>query len=612
MDKTALLKRVSSALKEMTEETKQEEQDAQDERLLRIIAAVGVTITDKIAEWTPTPNITVPDIKIPEIRIPDIVIPEIKVPDIHIPEIKLPDIHIPPITVPEAHVTVTLPEMPQPKVTVNVPEIKVPKIDLSTLKFPEVMRALLEGIDRKNPLPVQMVDPKGNPFYEFGGGGSHGPTVLSDVAYQGRTLIDNTTPGQPALRISGSISAAAASSVSLVNSDGTYYNGDNPLPVALSGTSVQQVSQVSGVAWSTSASIVAITDIFSTTAASTVVNPDNRVRVELPAGASGLTDTELRATSLTVQQLSGSVDSVVVNSGTITTVTGITNSLQAALIDSSGVQYSGSNPLPTTGNIGTVTTVTGVTNSLQAALIDSSGVQYSGSNPLPTSAIQSGTWNIGTLTTLTGITNTVATANIDSGGVQYSGSNPMPTYLVLGAGNSTISVGPTAHDAVDDGAAPQKVGGTAMTTNPTKVADGDIVRFVGDTIGRQIVTPVQIRGLMQTAYVSIATGTEATLLAGVSGVFMDLVSISASTNSTFAITAVVPPYIDVRDCRTGGILFSFPVSGLSATNTGSQTVFSKDFLVPLPQAEAGNAWTVDMNDITGTTVNIQALFARNT
>ena len=136
--------------------------------------------------------------------------------------------------------------------------------------------------------------------------------------------------------------------------------------------------------------------------------------------------------------------------------------------------------------------------------------------------------------------------------------------------------------------------------------------FVADTLGRQIITPVQVRGLMQTAYVSITTGTETTLLAGVSGVFMDLVSISASTNSTFAVTAVVPPYIDVRDCRTGGILFSFPVSGLSATNTGSPTTYVRDFNVPLPQSEAGNAWTVDMNDITGTTVNISALFARNT
>lgn len=392
-----------------------------------------------------------------------------------------------------------------------------------------------------------------------------------------------------------------------------------------------------------------------------LLNPDGRVKVELPSGASSLTDTELRASHIDVVQMSGTVDSVSVLSMPAVTVTSITNSAQSALIDSTGVQYSGSNPFPITGNIGTITTVTGVTNSIATSILNGDGVALdprnrnwtitetvpiSSSSTLDVKQVSDASWStnvlsmpavtvtsitnssavvnldrdgnpwspytfgqgdlatalrtiqagdsvssvivnsgtITTVTTLTGITNTIATANVDSTGVQYSGSNPMP---------------------VDDM-------GVVMTTNPTKVADGGVIAVKTDAIGRQITTPIQVRGLMQTAYVSISTGTETTLLAGVSGVFMDLVSISASTDSTFATTAVVPPYIGVRDCRTGGVLFSFPVSGLSATNTGSQTIFTKDFSVPLPQNEAGNAWTVDMNDITGTTVNIQALFARNT
>lgn len=327
------------------------------------------------------------------------------------------------------------------------------------------------------------------------------------------------------------------------------------------------------------------------------------VGVSVNASQTGTWNVTSITNPVEVRQTSGASDSVSVLSMPAVTVTSITNSTAVNVVDSSGVSYSGSNPIPITGAV----TATGggyLTDAqLRAATLDVQ--QVSGAN-----------WSTNVLAMpaviVTNITNSTQAAIVDSTGVQYSGSNPIPTYLVLGSGNSTVSVGPVAHDAVDDGAAPQKVGGTAMTTNPTKVADGDIARFVADPIGRQIITPVQVRGLMQTAYVSVSTGTEATLLAGVSGVFMDLVSVTASTNSTAGVTSQSPIYIDVRSCRTGGIVLSLPLGSISATNTGSASFASKDYNVPLPQDEAGNAWTVDMNDITGTTVNISALFARNT
>lgn len=48
-----------------------------------------------------------------------------------------------------------------------------------------------------------------------------------------------------------------------------------------------------------------------------IMNPDGRVKVELPAGASGLSDAELRASSLDVRQVSGSVNSVSVTNASI-------------------------------------------------------------------------------------------------------------------------------------------------------------------------------------------------------------------------------------------------------------------------------------------------------
>lgn len=368
---------------------------------------------------------------------------------------------------------------------------------------------------------------------------------------------------------------SSSTNMSLVNSDGSYYNSDNPLPVTFSAASVQPVSQVSGAAWS-----ISVNDVFGSTG-SNVINPDGRIKVELPTGASGLTDTELRASSVPVAQASGAAWSTFLtgasatlgvvtinpdgtpvyggtssggtvqvqdsygssitsfgsgdskglavaivdasgnqitsfgggtqyadaatastptgtvalgdtgdesgnifslstfsgvvssgtlrvvhaadvgvsvtatqtgtwNIGTVTTVTGITNSVASAIIDSSGVQYSTSNPFPISDAGGSLTVdgtvaVSGVSGTLGSNIVDSSGVAYSGSNPVPTSATQSGTWNIGTVTTVTGVTNSLAVVALDRDG------NPLTTgpvdngdsataLRVVVAGNSAASV----------------------------------------------------------------------------------------------------------------------------------------------------------------------------
>lgn len=105
------------------------------------------------------------------------------------------------------------PEQKAPIVTVNVPEIKLPTINVpettvnvppaqitvepTPVTFPDVMKVegmrelidavtqepepvkLLEGINNKNPIPVQMVDSKGRPFTAADFGGDGGPSTVA-------------------------------------------------------------------------------------------------------------------------------------------------------------------------------------------------------------------------------------------------------------------------------------------------------------------------------------------------------------------------------------------------------------------------------------------------
>jgi hypothetical protein len=298
--------------------------------------------------------------------------PEMPAPQIHV---TVPDVIVPDITVPE------------PKVTINVPKADTPIVNVAPadVHFPSEMNVV--G-DTQNPVPVVLYGADKKPFtFSFGGvgGGKADFWTIKDIQNSsGGSLIDNDGN----LKVAGSFSAVAASSVSLVNADGSYYNSDNPFPVTFS-SSTQTTQQLSGAA--------------------------DSVNV-------------ISSITLDVKQLSGSTDSVIVNSGTLTAVTSITNSVAAAIVDSTGVAYSGSNPLPAysantfdvkqlSGSVDSVS-VTGFSTSIAASMVDSSGVQYSGSNPLP----------VGGTVAVSGVTASVQSSIIDSSGVQYSGSNPFPVY----------------------------------------------------------------------------------------------------------------------------------------------------------------------------------------
>lgn len=138
----------------------------------------------------------------------------------------------------------------------------------------------------------------------------------------------------------------------------------------------------------------------------------------------------------------------------------------------------------------------------------------------------------------------------------------------------------------------------ARTTNPTATSDGGDVRPSADDLGRQLITPYQVRDLVTTAYVSLTTGTEASLLAaGGSGVFHDLVEVTFANTSTGAIT------VDLRDATAGGIVKTFRCPGDQSSGA--------TFNVPVPQNAANLPWTADMDDVSNSTVNVSATFIKN-
>jgi len=142
---------------------------------------------------------------------------------------------------------------------------------------------------------------------------------------------------------------------------------------------------------------------FSQSAYSEFTNADNRLRVSVETGGSGLTDAELRALSVPVEQVSGSSWS--------TYISGSSGSISAAIVDSSGIQYSGSNPVP--ANLATALDYT----------IDS----------ISTYQVSGGNFSV----YVTGSNGTLAASIVDSDGIAYSGSNPVPVTLIAGATSTT-------------------------------------------------------------------------------------------------------------------------------------------------------------------------------
>lgn len=301
---------------------------------------------------------------------------------------------------------------------------------------------------------------------------------------------------------------------------------------------------------------------FNQSAYAELTNPDGRLKVELPTGGSSLTDTELRAAHLDVQQVSGATDSVyVIGAFGSTAVTGIINADNRLRVS-----------LETGGS--------GLTDSELRA------------SSVPVEQVSGSTWS----TYVTGSTGTIATYSVNTDGT-YRDTTPISgSVSVTGSITSTVVTGVTVADAADDGSAPIKRGGIARITNPAAVADGDIVSASCDDIGRTLIRPVQVRDLLTTATATLTTGTETTLLVSAASTFNDLIYVMGANSSDAAAT------VDIRSGTANSVLMTLQIPANGTAGVALP--------VPFPQETAAATWTADMNDITGTTVYVSALFSK--
>jgi hypothetical protein len=520
---------------------------------------------------------------------------KINIPEINVPEIVMPK--FPEISVPE------------PKVTVNfdASRVKVPNVIMPS-KMGVEGEVSLKGINYDHPLPVQIWDGDGKPVNLLDGlavrmGGSGGKIDYLTIKGFSQSAFSVPVNSDGEVKVAGTFTAGAVTSAYVIvgNTEMLPYNSDNPLPVTIT----------SGATATTATNVVDSTGV-----AYTGSNP-------LPV-----------AGAVSVSGVTGSIGATILNGEGLARdswlVSDITNSIKAALVDSSGVQYSGTNPVPAGLSVGgnAVTTsnpvpimpplsgflpvsIYGATTTLAATPVDPTGVAYGGSNP-QTVNVAGVTGSIGA-TILNGeglardswlvsaVTASIAANVVDSSGVAYSGTNPVPVsgnVNVNGTLNSILATGVTLHDSADDGDAPLKVGGVAVQANPTAVAGGDRVRFTADDLGRQITRPVQVRDLIKTAYVTEDEVGEVVLLAGASGEYHDLIYVLAANESTAAIN------LDFRQTTGGTVQMSLevPANGTAGVSLA----------VPIPQDHADATWTVQNSaaDNSTTVYSVTALFSK--
>jgi hypothetical protein len=155
---------------------------------------------------------------------------------------------------------------------------------------------------------------------------------------------------------------------------------------------------------------------------------------------------------------------------------------------------------------------------------------------------------------------------------------------VVIASNQTFSSGaafPTGGDvapSVANSGNPIFIGGLGKTTNPGAVSDGQRVGATFDKLGKQVVVG-SIRDLKGSAYASLATGTETTIVAGIASTFLDVYGCIVANNSATA------TQIAFKDSLTGTTRFNFYVP---AGDT-------RGFMLPesggFAQATVNQAWT---------------------
>lgn len=458
-------------------------------------------------------------------------------------EIKVEVPRMPDIIVPEIRV-------PTPQVTVQAPEVRIPEIKIPEQRFelPSVMDVRMIGVDREQPMPVIMMDMKGRPMsFPTGASGGKGDffTIKDIRNSSGASIISN----DGAMKVEGALSATLAADT-----------GEGEV-----GTDTLRTVQATD-----SIASVAVKEIFGSTI-TTLLNGDNRIPVSVETGGSGLTDSELRASAVPVSQVSGAVWSTEATASGNVADNGVDSGNPVKV----GGKYNSTKPTYADGDRADLQV--GQRGALIASLFANDSA----------TAISSEADDSDGVSTSAAVNNlSVMARNTWFNGTTWDRAR--------GNTNGQFIHGTTAHDSADAGN-PVKVGFKARTANPTPVAANDRTDAYADTVGRQIVRPVQVRGLMQTAFVSVVNGTEATLLAGATGVYHDLVYVMAANHSDAAVS------IDIRQSTGGTVQMALevPANGTAGVSLP----------IPIPQDHADASWTVDMADDTQD-CDITALFSK--
>lgn len=430
----------------------------------------------------------------------------------------------PKVEVPEARVRVDIPEIkvPQPKVNVTTPPVVLPEIKIPKMSWPDGEMPIkgwvqLMGIDRRNPLPVELRDADGKPLSLI----ENLTQVISSGGGGARIVKINNTTDNP-VPVTGSFSA------SITADYGEGEIGTNTLRIVQATDAVASVNIVSGSASGTEYDELATAD---PGVGPLVMAKDSNSSVYALRLGSGTSETALR-----VLQASDSVSSVY--------VTGSNGSLAVFQLDADG-NYRDEFTVVVNGSV----------DSTGAYLLDGDG-NYRGTIPVE-----------GTVA-VSGVSGTVAANIVDSTGVAYSGSNPVP---VDGSGVTQPVSGTVAVSGITNSVAVYNLDGDGNYKDATPVEATNLdIRDLTDASDSIVATPIAVRGGRYSAYASITTGVETTLKSAEAGLYLDLIQITAANQSDAAVT------IDVRAVSGGNIITSLTIPAESTAGIATSAPLPQD------------------------------------
>lgn len=474
-------------------------------------------------------------------------------------------INVPDVIVPDF-------EIPTPIVNYTPPAIKIPKIEMPKEMDIKGWVSLM-GVSLDNPLPVQLRDASGKPvdlnaLTTVTGGSGGGKGDYFTIKGYGQSAFAEIQNADGRIKVATETDLDIRDLDYLTDDVSVYQVSGAIWSVNIAQQDVSpSVSQVSGAIWSVN-----------------VAQQDVSQLVHQVSGSNWSVEVATQPITFDVRQVSGGNDSVSVTNTVTVSATDLdirdlvntSDSVRAYQL--SGSSWSVEATQSGTWNIATVTTVTGVTNSVAAAIIDSSGVQYSTSNPVPVGDAG------GTLTVdasnldirdLDNATDSVRSYQLSGASWSVEATiSGTPTVTLSGSLNSAVVVGDTNHDAADDGPSPVKIGAKAESSleGITAVADGDRTNLYADTDGVLYVKPFTSFGDIITERTVEGAATVAafiTFSAGGAGVRNYVTDIDIHNSSS------TDAYVDLHDGLGGEAFYTFP-----APKTGG---VSKHFTLPLKQ-----------------------------